>query len=189
MKKTIFLFLALITIVPFSHAQSDATLEETIEWLNEYGKVHESVVIIGKTEYSLNVGEFSFSNSDSTILIIQDITTRNYNEGLNMYIDDVIRQKYFLYLNNTKLITLKPYESKYIIELNGDLDYYYYENKENGQHYSFKNKENSLKNKTLSFVFNDGDTANSTFKAIKHLSTFFNYTITFKDKNELKNKF
>ena len=37
MKKTIFLFLVLITIVPFSHAQSDATLEETIEWLNKFG--------------------------------------------------------------------------------------------------------------------------------------------------------
>jgi hypothetical protein len=165
MKKTL-LIITLFIGLGNVNAQSDATLDETIQWLNTYGiKENSGERTLYKdgawseTMYNWNV----FLNNEG-------IATFEFTKRFRDDVDNNWRN------NNSNTPTtsgtimeisrigIKPSSAGYRVWI-------------------------SRERPGASFYFNNKNDANSLFKALKHLSSFYKTKIEFTDLVSLKNKF
>jgi len=172
MKNTILLFLAFTFSVQFANAQSDATKEETISWINIYGaKGAESGksggITRSRTDIYINeVNEMAIITTERWWLDLDDPKAWKEN-GKNF------RKMYRI--SDIEFIMLQPVVED---EYNYDKGYY--------------KVRLLLKDKEIYgsfFVFPDKEKANSLFKALKHLASFYETNIEFIDQVSLENKF
>ncbi|WP_430399353.1 hypothetical protein [Flavobacterium sp.] len=174
MTKTIFLFLVLIAIVQFSHAQSDATLEETISWLNVYGLER---IVEGTKCHS--IGEVEKQSSGKFTGFV----------------------KFSQRANNKECITMKKGSTYYLSSGFGSCgcywEYYVYDSElikwsvsKTTTHYILNLLDKHGHNVSYNFpVESESEKVDRVIKAIKHLFKLQNINIPFEDKRSLENKF
>ncbi len=197
MKKTILFFLSLMAIVPFSPAQSDATLEETIEWLNTFG-------LNGNAPKSqcIKIGNIGLLPKSP-----------GYFSGptYNIKIPDNLGGAIYFRQNGEILECNGPYSNDYIMNSNvykmytgeacddGPECYFRYHvfsselagwgvKKTPANFYlSFRDKHGNVV--TYSFSGSDSEKVDRVINAIKHLFKLQYINIPFEDKRSLENKF
>jgi hypothetical protein len=174
MKKLIFLLaVILLSQMVVAQQQSDATLEETIEWLNKYSfsKKEEKT----NRSWHLEKSELTIQNFNNTITF----KTELYEHFKYFYSDGSLREDKGLKisaasyepdfkLQEVKKIWTNPFDDLVILNFN----------LQNG--------------KTASLIYwgEDMNLAKRVYKALKHLFSYYpQYKVIFEDKTELENKF
>lgn len=159
-----YIFILFLFASSLTYAQSDATLEETIKWLDVYG-VNEN---LSREEYKNSGGWYETK-------IIWDVHLNSKGETKFKY-----REKYRSDETPWKDDSLDDFSIYDItsIELNPPndaRDYYIF--------IQYRTKGYLL------IEFADKEKATSLFKALKHLATFYDNEIKLKDTVSLKDKF
>ena len=165
MKKAILILTLLLTCVVSSNAQSDATLEETIQWINLYGLKDNGVSIMNSdgsgSEYTQ---KWTLSNDNTIIFNIESL------------------EKVFGKNHPEKNTTTEKWQLSEITRINcGPADYglgYYVTLIISGQNLTHWDVH-----------FQKSENAERLFSALKHLCSFFEYEIKFGNMITLENKF
>lgn len=153
MKKKL-LIIALFICFGNISAQANATLQETINWLNKYG------VALIKVDKADTAHELEFNKYQIRIYRV----SKNIGERAESYqLKDIRKIEVDRAYENSEICTVKIVGSG---TLNSEYRYL-------ATYIHFNNKEDAYR----------------FYKALKHLFSFYNYEINFKNTIELENKF
>jgi len=167
MKNTILLFFALALSVQFTNAQSDATKEETVQWLDIYGLTGN----LERIEHE-RIGWFETMYKWDVYLNKEGITTFVFNQKFrddenNNWVDNNRdTQTNSGTIMEISIVQIYPSDGGYRVSI-------LVEKKFGGVNIFFNKKENAI----------------SLYKALKHLASFYDTNIEFYDMVSLKNKF
>ncbi|WP_430399352.1 hypothetical protein [Flavobacterium sp.] len=175
MKKYIFIFIAYVALSTSANAQSDATLEETIEWLNNFGFSY-----FGETQCGLPVvGKHPIfyimqrKHESNKVVFSKSVEVDECETALND------RYKTCYTSANCNILTYHLYadelKSMTISKDSRNLGITIYDIKGRYFHYRYDHSEEKIMERTL--------------KALKHLFKLLNLNITIEDKRSLENKF
>jgi hypothetical protein len=172
MKKTLLIIIIFIGLGNVN-AQSDASKEETLSWLNTYLQKFSKQATIdtyGNDYTSLRVQ----INNAQDGLIHRQLSDENY---INIY-------RHEMYLTSVIKISMGPdrdNDTYYIAIWGKDKSVSVYEETD------YKEKEYS--DNSIFFSFSNKEEALRVFKALKHLFTFYNQGVEFVDTVSIENKF
>jgi hypothetical protein len=180
--KQILLIIALFIGLGNVNAQSDATLEETVQWLNYYGIKGNGVIEDNSTDgyYEKKVEWKVTLNSkkmvDFEMKQKRKSAYRNMTWGPGCTKGpDVVNFD----LNDIKKLSLKESSNSFIVV-------FYFKDSVGDKNVDYECLSN-LKFQTI--FFEDKKNANSLFKAMKHLNSIISSNIEFINPTELENKF
>ena len=184
MKKTL-LIIALFIGLGNVNAQSDTTLEETVQWLNYYGIKENGIITdASKESYSEQKAEWKvILNSKKMVDFEMKQKLKSARGNMTWRIDcskgpDEVNFD----LNDIKKLSLKESSNSFI----GFIVVFYFKDSISNKNVDYECPSH-LESQVI--FFEDKKNANSLFKAMKHINSLISSNIEFINPTELKNKF